>query len=72
MDRERYICTNPCWHLGSKYHLGEEGMFADNELPRSKEGEVRHFKKVGQVSIPAGTDPREPVVAVNAKPKRKK
>lgn len=72
MDRERYICINPCWHMGSKYHLGEEGLFAESELPRDKKGEVRHFKKVGQVSIPAGTNPLDPVVVVNTKPRRKK
>lgn len=70
-ERERYICTNPCWHMGSKYRLGEEGMFTEDELPKNHAGEICHFKKVGLVSIPA-PGPFEPVVAVNTKPRRKR
>lgn len=66
-DRKRYICVTPCWHLGSRYFRGDEAMFADNELPRSNKGEIRHFELVmpGK-SIPVA----EPVVVVNSRKKK--
>ena len=80
MDRKEYICIRPCFHLGTKYRLGDRGMFAENELPRSSEkkdkngkvieesGQVRHFKPVGEAVIAA---PRgETDIMVNDKPRR--
>jgi hypothetical protein len=41
----RNICTQPCWHEGHLYRLGDE--FFGNELPKNKKGVIIHFRVEG-------------------------
>jgi hypothetical protein len=55
--------------MGSKYRLGEKGLFDESELPRDKEGKAVHFALSGAAVIPA--PPKTDVdLSVNEKPRR--
>lgn len=64
-----FICHVPCWHGGHKFKKGESFIGNSDELPKNKDGELRHFvESLNQVPDPIKVRPTmSPVVIVNSK-----
>lgn len=64
--KAKYFCVTPCWHEGHKYRRGDEEMFSESEVPKDKEGNMVHFKRVNPAEPPP-EKPAEGPVTVNEK-----
>lgn len=38
----------PCFHNGVRYSMGRFAAFTDDELPKGKDGAIRHFELIDE------------------------
>jgi hypothetical protein len=69
--REKWQCTQPCFHNNHRFFLGDTVTATAEMLPQNKDGEVVHFRKIEgdeeEVVIPGATE-----VKVNEKKRQVK
>jgi hypothetical protein len=46
MKREKWQCTQPCFHNNHRFYLGDIVTATAETLPHDKDGEVVHFRKL--------------------------